>query len=76
MEGEGGGLLTTVAKEAGGNGSVGGIGEGGQWGGHSVHTDGGGQDMADEVSGQWEKMSFGCVCYWRQPNPNPQLALS
>ncbi len=40
VEGEGGGLLMTVAREAGGNGSVGGIGEGDQWGGHSVHSDG------------------------------------
>jgi hypothetical protein len=42
MEGEGGRLLMTAAREAGGNESVGGIGEGDQWGGHSVHADGGG----------------------------------
>ncbi len=67
----------TAIREAGGNGSVGGIGEGGQWGGCSVHADGGGgRDMADEVSGQWGGMSFGCVCQWGQPIPNPQLALS
>ncbi len=62
MEGEGGGLLMTAAIEAGSNGSVGGIVEGGQWGGRSVHADGGGQGMADEVGGQWGGMSFGCVC--------------
>jgi hypothetical protein len=42
VEGGGGGLLMTAAREAGGNGSVRGIGEGGQWGGCSVHADGGG----------------------------------
>ncbi len=61
MEGEGGGLLMTVAREVGGNGSVGGIGEGGQWGGLSIHADGG-RDMADEVGGQWGGVSLGCVC--------------
>jgi hypothetical protein len=62
MEGEGGRLLMTAAREAGSNGSGGGIGEGDQWGGRSVHADGGGRDMADEVGGQWGEMSFGCVC--------------
>jgi hypothetical protein len=33
----------TAAREAGGNGSVGGIGEGDQWGGCSVQADGGGK---------------------------------
>jgi hypothetical protein len=62
MEREGGGLLMIAAREMGGNGLGGGIGEGGQWGGRSVHADGEGQDMADEVSGQWGGMYFGCVC--------------
>ncbi len=42
VEGEGGRLLTTAAREAGSNGLVGRIGEGDQWGGRSVHADGGG----------------------------------
>ncbi len=66
----------TAAIEVGGNGLVGGIGEGGQWGGRSIHADGGGQDMADEVGGQWGGMSFGYVCQWHQSIPNRQLALS
>jgi hypothetical protein len=52
----------TAARAAGGNGVAGGIGEKDQWGGHSVLADGGGQDMADEVSGHWRGVSFGCVC--------------
>jgi hypothetical protein len=50
-----------AAREAGGNESVGGITEGDQWGGCSVHADGVGQDMADEVGSQWGGASFGCV---------------
>ncbi len=53
MEGKIGRLLMTAAREAGGNRSVWGLGEGDQWGGRSVHADGGGQDMTDEVGGQW-----------------------
>ncbi len=43
MEGEEGGLLMRAAIEVGGNRLVGGIGEGDQWGGRSVHADGGGE---------------------------------
>ncbi len=41
VEGEGSELLLTVVREAGGNRLVGGIGEGDQWGGRSIHIDGG-----------------------------------
>jgi hypothetical protein len=35
----------TAAIEAGGNGLVGGIDEGDQWGGRSIHADGGGGEI-------------------------------